>query len=413
LIAALRSLTERGNSVLVVEHDLDTIQAADHVIDMGPGGGRLGGTIVAQGTPQALARDPNSVTGQALAFVPKPVPLRPLEDVSWLSLSGARHHNLRDVSARFPLARLSAVTGVSGSGKSSLVRGVLLPAVRDALGLVNEQAPGRFKKLTGAQKLKRAVEVDQSPIGRTPRSVPATYVGIWDEIRKLFAGTPEARARGYDTARFSFNVASGRCAACDGNGALSVEMSFLPDALVPCDVCNGLRFARETLEVRYRGMSAGEVLALEVDRARDVFSAVHNVAEPLTMLSELGLGYLKLGQPSSTLSGGEAQRLKLVSELSLSSQGPTLYVLDEPTTGLHRADVQRLLTFLNRFVERGDTVIVIEHHPDVMLAADYLLDLGPEGGAQGGTVVACGTPSELAKHPNSYTGLALAELLGL
>jgi excinuclease ABC subunit A len=229
----------------------------------------------------------------------------------------------------------------------------------------------------------------------------------------LLAGTQEARARGYEAARFSFNVAKGRCPACDGNGALSVEMSFLPDALVPCDVCNGLRFARETLEVRYRGMSAGEVLALEVDRARDVFSAVRNVAEPLTMLSELGLGYLKLGQPSSTLSGGEAQRLKLVSELALSSQGPTLYVLDEPTTGLHRADVQRLLTFLNRFVTRGDTVIVIEHHPDVMLAADYLLDLGPEGGAQGGTLVACGTPSELAAHPESYTGAALAELLGL
>jgi excinuclease ABC subunit A len=410
LIAALHGLTERGNSVLVVEHDLDTIQAADHVIDMGPGGGRLGGTIVAQGTPRALAQDARSVTGQALAFVPTPRPGRSLSDVTWLGLSGARHHNLRDVSVRFPLARLSAVTGVSGSGKSSLVRGVLLPAVREALDLVNERAPGRFKRLTGEGKLKRAVEVDQAPIGRTPRSVPATYVGIWDEIRKLFAGTQEARARGYDAARFSFNVAAGRCAACDGNGALSVEMSFLPDALVPCDVCNGLRFGQETLSVRYRGLSAGEVLALEVDRARDVFSAVRNVAEPLTMLSELGLGYLKLGQPSSTLSGGEAQRLKLVSELSLSSQGPTLYVLDEPTTGLHRADVQRLLTFLNRFVERGDTVIVIEHHPDVMLSADYLVDLGPEGGAQGGTLVACGSPGELARNPQSHTGVLLAAL---
>jgi excinuclease ABC subunit A len=383
------------------------------VIDMGPGGGRLGGTIVAQGAPRALAENAESITGKALAFTPAAPAPRSLADVSWLNLSGARHHNLRDVNARFPLARLTAVTGVSGSGKSSLVRGVLLPAVREALDLVNEAPPGRFKKLTGEAKLKRAVEVDQSPIGRTPRSVPATYVGIWDEIRKLFAGTPEARARGYDAARFSFNVASGRCEACDGNGALSVEMSFLPDALVPCDVCNGLRFARETLEVRYRGLSAGEVLELEVDRAREVFSAVRNVAEPLNMLSELGLGYLKLGQPSSTLSGGEAQRLKLVSELSLSAQGPTLYVLDEPTTGLHRADVQRLLAFLNRFVERGDTVIVIEHHPDVMLAADYLLDLGPEGGAGGGLVVAAGTPAELSARRDSHTGLALAALRAL
>jgi excinuclease ABC subunit A len=411
LIAALRSLTERGNTVLVVEHDLDTIEAAEHVIDMGPGGGRLGGTIVAQGTPRALAQNPDSITGQALAFTPSIAPPRPLADASWLSLSGARHHNLRDVSVRFPLARLSAVTGVSGSGKSSLVRGVLLPAVREALELVNEGSRGYFKKLSGAAKLKRAVEVDQSPIGRTPRSVPATYVGIWDEIRKLFAGTPEARARGYDAARFSFNVAQGRCAACDGNGALSVEMSFLPDALVPCEVCNGLRFARETLEVRYRGLSAGEVLALEVDRAREVFGAVHKIAEPLTMLSELGLGYLKLGQPSSTLSGGEAQRLKLVSELSLSSQGPTLYVLDEPTTGLHRADVQRLLGFLNRFVARGDTVIVIEHHPDVMLSADYLVDMGPEGGAQGGKLVGCGPPAEIAQKADSHTGVVLAALL--
>jgi excinuclease ABC subunit A len=413
LIAALKSLTERGNSVLLVEHDLETIEAADLVIDIGPGGGRLGGSIVARGTPAELERDPSSATGKALAFRPAAPTPRPLDQAVWLELSGARLHNLRDVQVRFPLARLSAVTGVSGSGKSSLVRGILLPAVRDALGLVNEAPAGPFKKLSFGKALKRAVEVDQSPIGRTPRSVPATYVGIWDEIRKLLAGTPEARARGYDASRFSFNVAAGRCAGCDGNGALSVEMSFLPDALLPCDVCGGLRFARETLEVRYRGLNAGQILDLEVDRAKEIFSAVRNVCEPLTMLSELGLGYLKLGQPSSTLSGGEAQRLKLVSELSLSAQGPTLYVLDEPTTGLHRADVERLLGFLQRFVERGDTVIVIEHHPDVMLAADYLVDLGPEGGAGGGRVVAAGSPAQIAARRDSHTARALAPLFRL
>jgi excinuclease ABC subunit A len=411
LVDALRSLTARGNSVLVVEHDLETIEAADLVLDMGPGGGRLGGSVVAQGTPAELARNPESATGKALAFRPPPPCPRPLAGVNWLELSGARHNNLQNVAVRVPLARFSAVTGVSGSGKSSLVRGILLPAVREQLGLVSEVAPGPFKKLAGTKHLKRAVEVDQSPIGRTPRSVPATYVGIWDEIRKLLSGTPEARARGYDASRFSFNVAAGRCPGCDGNGALCVEMAFLPDALVPCDVCNGLRFSGETLEVRYRGLSAGEILELEVDRAREVFSAVRNVHGPLEMLSELGLGYLKLGQPSSTLSGGEAQRLKLVSELSLSSQGPSLYVLDEPTTGLHRSDVQRLLAFLNRFVERGDTVVVIEHHPDVMLAADYLIDLGPEGGSGGGKLVFAGTPAEIARAKDSHTGRALAPLL--
>jgi excinuclease ABC subunit A len=411
LVAALRSLTARGNSVLVVEHDLETIAAADLVLDMGPGGGRLGGNIVAQGTPAELAQNPDSATGKALALRPPAPRPRSLAGVPWLELSGARHNNLQNVSVRVPLGRFTAVTGVSGSGKSSLVRGILLPAVREQLGLVSEVAPGAFKKLSGTKHLKRAVEVDQSPIGRTPRSVPATYVGIWDEIRKLLAGTPEARARGYEASRFSFNVAAGRCAGCDGNGALCVEMAFLPDALVPCDVCRGLRFSSETLEVRYRGLSAGEILELEIDRAKEVFSAVRNVHEPLAMLSELGLGYLKLGQPSSTLSGGEAQRLKLVSELSLSPSGPSLYVLDEPTTGLSRADVQRLLAFLSRFVERGDTLVVIEHQPDVMLAADFLIDLGPEGGSGGGKLVFAGSPDEIVQVAQSHTGRALAPLL--
>ncbi|MET0344073.1 MAG: excinuclease ABC subunit UvrA [Polyangiales bacterium] len=411
LVRALRELVDRGNSVLVVEHDLETILAADRVIDMGPGGGRLGGRIVAEGTPSELTRDPASITGRMLAFTPERAESRDLADARWLTLTGASVHNLKQVDVRVPLARFTAVTGVSGSGKSTLVREVLLPAVRDALGLVNEQPPGTFKKLRGAEQLKRAVEVDQAPIGRTPRSVPATYIGIWDELRKLLAATPEARARGYDAGRFSFNVGEGRCPTCEGNGVLTVEMSFLPDALLPCEDCGGKRFARETLEVTLCDLSAGEILDLEVDRAVEVFSAFPKIARPLAMLSELGLGYLKLGQPSSTLSGGEAQRMKLVSELATGAQGPTLYVLDEPTTGLHRADVQRLLAFLGRFVARGDSVLVIEHHPDVMLAADYLVDMGPEGGAGGGTVVASGTPREVAEVTASHTGHALrAEL---
>ena len=407
LVRALRDLVQRGNSVLVVEHDLETILEADLVIDMGPGGGRLGGHIVAQGTPSALMRDPSSITGQMLAFRPERPAPRPLDRVQWLKLSGAREHNLKSVDIALPLGRFTAVTGVSGSGKSTLVREVLLPGVRTALGLATERAPGSFKKLRGETALKRAVEVDQAPIGRTPRSVPATYIGIWDELRKLLAGTQEARARGYDAGRFSFNVGEGRCPTCEGNGVLTVEMSFLPDALLPCEDCGGKRFSRETLEVEFHGLSAGDILGLEVERAAELFKNITSLARPLNMLVELGLGYLKLGQPSSTLSGGEAQRMKLVSELATGAQGPTLYVLDEPTTGLHRSDVQRLLAFLNRFVERGDTVVVIEHHPDVMLGADYLIDLGPEGGERGGTVVASGPPLEVAKVQDSHTARAL------
>ncbi len=410
LVRALRDLVDRGNSVLVVEHDLETILEADCVIDMGPGGGRLGGSVVAQGTPKQLIENPASITGQMLAFRPEPHVHRPLDKARWLKLSGARAHNLKSVDVELPLGRFVAVTGVSGSGKSTLVREVLLPGVRDALGLVNERAAGEFKRLKGQDALKRAVEVDQAPIGRTPRSVPATYIGIWDELRKLLAGTQEARARGYGPGRFSFNTGEGRCPTCEGNGVLTVEMSFLPDALLPCEDCGGKRFSRETLEVKFHGLSAGDILELEVDRAAELFSAINTLSRPLKMLSELGLGYLKLGQPSSTLSGGEAQRMKLVSELATGAQGPTLYVLDEPTTGLHRSDVQRLLAFLNRFVERGDSVIVIEHHPDVMLAADYLIDLGPEGGEGGGQIIASGPPREVALL-DTHTARALrAEL---
>jgi excinuclease ABC subunit A len=408
LVSALRALVARGNTAIVVEHDLDTIAAADLVLDMGPSGGRHGGRIVASGTPAALRADAQSPTGSALAAALPAASERGLLGVDWLEIRGVRHNNLRDVQVRFPLARFSAVIGVSGSGKSSLMRAVLLPAVRKALGLTNDVPPGVHKKLLGAAKLKRAVEVDQSPIGRTPRSVPATYIGIWDELRKHLAATPEARARGFAASRFSFNVGEGRCPTCEGNGVLTVEMSFLPDALVPCDGCRGLRFSQETLQVKLHGLSAGEILALEVDQAIGVFSALRQVVTPLRMLSELGLGYLKLGQPSSTLSGGEAQRMKLVAELASDVAGPTLYVLDEPTTGLSRHDVARLIRFLDRFVERGDTLILLEHHLDVMAAADYLVELGPEGGLAGGQLVAEGTPRVVAAG-DTATGKVLRE----
>ena len=416
LLSALRALVDRGSSVLVVEHDADTIRAADHLIDVGPGGGHQGGRIVAEGAPDALLRAEGSVTGASLSRPPivparRPPPRRDAR-AEWLALRGARHHNLRDVDVSVPLGRFVVVTGVSGSGKSTLVREVLYRAVRDALGLVNDAPPGPFQSLDGAGALRRAVEIDQSPIGRTPRSVPATYVGIWNDIRKLLAGTAEARARGYGPARFSFNTEEGRCAECGGQGARNVEMAFLPDVLVPCEGCLGMRFDQETLAVTYHGRSAGELLALDVADAREVFSAVRRVAQPLELLDALGLGYIQLGQPSPTLSGGEAQRMKLVAELSAAtSAGPTLYVMDEPTTGLHRDDVTRLISVLGRFVERGDTLVVIEHHPDVMLAADWIIDLGPEGGAGGGRVVAAGTPEDIAACEGSHTGAVLRDEL--
>ncbi|MFO0680966.1 MAG: excinuclease ABC subunit UvrA [Sandaracinus sp.] len=409
LVGALRGLVDKGNSVLVVEHDSDVIRSADHVIDVGPGGGKRGGTILAEGSPREVTERAGSITGRSIARpADLPAKRRPTRDVPKLVVKGARGHNLNGLDASFPLGRLVAVTGVSGSGKSTLVRRVLLPAVRKALGLVEEQPGLALDRLEGAEALKRAVMVDQSPIGRTPRSVPATYVGIWDELRKLFAQTPEARARGYEASRFSFNVAhAGRCPTCEGNGILTVEMAFLPDVILPCETCNGMRFTRETLAPTIHGASAGALLRMEIEEAAKVLSAIPKVARPLELLTELGLGYLELGQPSSTLSGGEAQRLKLVAELGTSASGPTLYVLDEPTTGLHREDVSRLIKVLNRFVERGDTVVVVEHQLDVILAADWVIDLGPEGGAEGGRIVAEGTPEEVATS-RTHTGRALA-----
>ncbi|MGB5696857.1 MAG: excinuclease ABC subunit UvrA [Polyangiales bacterium] len=410
LLGALRGLVDRGNSVLVVEHDADTIRAADHVIDVGPGGGKHGGRVVSQGS---LGQMEGSVTAKALERAPKvPGKRRATRGASWLELDGVSHHNLRNVDVRFPLERFVAVTGVSGSGKSSLVREVLLRATREAVGMVNDAPPGSLKTIRGFESLKRAIEIDQSPIGRTPRSVPATYVGIWNTVRQLLAGTPEARARGYTASRFSFNVEQGRCPECQGQGSIHVEMAFLPDVNVPCETCNGMRFTPETLTVRWQGLNAGELLDLEVSEAVEVFSPINAIRQPLELLDELGLGYLHLGQPSNTLSGGEAQRIKLVSELAAGlNTGPTLYVMDEPTTGLHRDDVDRLLGVLDRLVGRGDTVAVIEHHPDVMLAADWIIDLGPEGGVHGGRVVAQGAPEAVAKRKLSHTGHLLAREL--
>jgi excinuclease ABC subunit A len=396
--------------VLVVEHDADTIRAADHVIDVGPGGGKHGGCVLSQGT---LRKMKGSVTAAALERPPKiPGKRRSTRGASWLELTGVNHHNLQNVGVRFPLERFIAVTGVSGSGKSSLVREVLLRATRDAVGMVNDLPAGDFKKIKGFKPLKRAIEIDQSPIGRTPRSVPATYIGIWNTVRQLLAGTPEARARGYTASRFSFNVEEGRCPECKGQGSIHVEMAFLPDVDVPCETCNGMRFTPETLSVRWQGLNAGQLLELEVAEAVEVFAPVKTIRQPLELLNELGLGYLHLGQPSNTLSGGEAQRIKLVSELAAGlNTGPTLYVMDEPTTGLHRDDVDRLLGVLDRLVERSDTVAVIEHHPDVMLAADWIIDLGPEGGNQGGRVVAQGTPETIAKRKRSHTAQVLTREL--
>ncbi|MEM9190715.1 MAG: excinuclease ABC subunit UvrA [Myxococcota bacterium] len=407
LIGSLRALVKSGNTVLVVEHDADLILAADHVIDMGPSGGRLGGEIVAEGTPAELRANPASITGPALAReATLPEKRRSVSRADWLSLRGARQHNLKNVDVRFPVGRLSAVTGVSGSGKSTLVREVFLPALRRALGNKAE-TPGAHRSLEGVEAVRRAVEIDQRPIGRTPRSVPATYVGVWNELRKLLAATPEARARGYQASRFSFNVKGGRCDHCDGQGALTVEMSFLPPVLTPCERCGSRRFNRETLEVRLLGMTAADILALEVSAATDALRSFPKIRRPLELFSDLGLGYLTLGQPSNTLSGGEAQRLKLVTELSRRGPGGCVYVMDEPTTGLHRDDVTRLIQVMQRLVDRGDTVVVIEHHPDVILAADYVVDLGPDGGRKGGKVVSRGNPEQIMASKKSHTGEVL------
>jgi excinuclease ABC subunit A len=412
LLRSLERLRDLGNSVLVVEHDEETIRAADHVIDMGPGAGIHGGRIVAQGDAEDIAANPESLTGAFLSgrrSIPVPTHRRPFGDRA-IVLTGCREHNLRDVTLRVPVGLFTAVTGVSGSGKSTLVGDTFYRAL--AAHFHGAQTPpGAFERSAGLEHIDKVIDVSQAPIGRTPRSNPATYTGIFDTIRKLMSQVPESRARGYAPGRFSFNVKGGRCESCEGGGTLRVEMNFLPDLYVPCEVCQGRRYNRETLDVRYRGLTIAEVLDLTVEEALAFFENIPAVRRVLDTLNDVGLGYLTLGQPATTLSGGEAQRIKLARELAKKSTGRTLYVLDEPTTGLHFADVERLLDVLGRLVEAGNSVLVIEHHPDVIKTADHVIDLGPEGGEKGGEIVVEGTPEAVAQHPMSHTGRALAPLL--
>ncbi len=409
LLATLRTLTERRNTVVIVEHDEATIAAADLVVDLGPGAGRAGGQLVAIGSPAAVAADPASLTGRYLSAPrSRQRPPRPTASLPHITIHDASAHNLKSVTVRFPVGAWTCVTGVSGSGKSTLVKDVLYDGLRRAKGMIAPR-PGAHRRIAGHDAIDRVVEVDQSPIGRTPRSVPASYVGLWDEIRRLFAQTPDARARGYAPGRFSFNVAGGRCEACAGQGRIRMQMSFLPETFVPCETCGGRRFNEETLQVTYGGKTISEVLELTVDEAASAFAPVPSLARPLALLSEIGLGYLTLGQSSNTLSGGEAQRIKLAAELGRGGAGRTLFVLDEPTTGLHFADVERLIAAFHRLVDRGHTLVVVEHNLDVLRAADHLIDLGPEAGDAGGEVVAEGNPEELIRTPGrSHTARWLA-----
>ncbi len=412
LLATLERLRDLGNTVLVVEHDRDTILAADHLIDMGPGAGVHGGEVVAAGTPQAVMANPRSLTGRYLSGeLEIPLPQKRRTGRQWsLVLRGAREHNLRNVTFELPLGAITCVTGVSGSGKSSLVIDTLYRVLAQRLSGSRERA-GAHDELVGWQLLDKVIDVDQAPIGRTPRSNPATYTGLFVHIRELFAQLPEARARGYEPGRFSFNVKGGRCEACRGDGVLRIEMHFLPDVFVTCEVCGGSRYARETLEVRYRGKSIAEVLDLTVGEALDFLGAVPPVRTKLTALHDVGLDYVRLGQPATTLSGGEAQRIKLARELARRATGKTLYILDEPTTGLHFEDVRRLIAVLERLADQGNTVLVIEHNLDVIKSADRVVDLGPEGGAGGGAIVAVGTPEDVANTPGSHTGEFLRRIL--
>jgi excinuclease ABC subunit A len=413
LIETLKRLRDLGNSVIVVEHDEEAIAAADYVVDMGPGAGLHGGEVVAQGTPQDIERHPASLTGQYLSgrrAIPVPVRRRRPDAKKTIRIAGARGNNLKNVSVALPVGLFVCVTGVSGSGKSTLVNDTLYHAVAHHLyGSAAEAA--EHDAIEGLDHFDKVINVDQSPIGRTPRSNPATYTGLFTPIRDLFAGVPESRARGYGAGRFSFNVKGGRCEACQGDGMIKVEMHFLPDIYVPCDVCHGKRYNRETLEVRYKGRSIAEILEMTVEQAHEFFVAVPAIARKLSTLLEVGLGYIKLGQSATTLSGGEAQRVKLSLELSKRDTGRTLFILDEPTTGLHFHDIDLLLRVLHRLRDHGNTVIVIEHNLDVIKTADWVVDLGPEGGDGGGRIVAEGTPEEVAQAPQSFTGRFLKRLL--
>jgi excinuclease ABC subunit A len=413
LIETLVRLRELGNTLIVVEHDEDTIRVADWVVDIGPGAGEHGGQVVHSGTVKELYANESSMTGQYLTGkreIPVPAVRRPRTPDRVLTVHDARENNLKNITVDFPLGVFCAVTGVSGSGKSTLVNDILYTSLAKQI-YGARSIPGRHRTITGLDNVDKVIHVDQSPIGRTPRSNPATYTGVFDHIRKLFAATPEAKMRGYQQGRFSFNVKGGRCEACAGDGTIKIEMNFLPDVYVPCEVCHGKRYNRETLEVHYKGKNIGEVLDMPIEEAVDFFAAVPAIARHLKTLVEVGLGYVRLGQPATTLSGGEAQRVKLASELQKRSTGRTVYVLDEPTTGLHFEDIRKLLLVLGRLVDAGNTVLVIEHNLDVIKTADWIIDMGPEGGSRGGTVVAEGTPEEVAAHPASHTGRFLAPLL--
>ena len=411
LIAALKNLKDMGNTLIVVEHDEDTMFAADHIVDIGPGAGSHGGRVVAQGTAEEIMQVEESVTGQYLSGkLQIPVPKERKKPTGYLTVLGAEENNLKKIDVKFPLGVMTCVTGVSGSGKSSLVNEILYKHLARDLNRAR-CIPGKHKGIKGMEQLDKVIDIDQSPIGRTPRSNPATYTGVFDQIRDLFASTPDAKARGYGKGRFSFNVKGGRCEACSGDGIIKIEMHFLPDVYVPCEVCGGKRYNRETLEVKYKGKSIYDVLDMTVEEAVPFFENVPSIRRKIETLYDVGLSYVKLGQPSTTLSGGEAQRIKLATELSKRSTGKTIYILDEPTTGLHFADVHKLVDILRKLTESGNTVVVIEHNLDVIKTADYIIDIGPEGGEGGGTVIAEGTPEKAAENPASYTGLYIKKML--
>ena len=412
LIASLKKMRDLGNTLIVVEHDEDTMRAADYIIDIGPGAGEKGGQVMAAGTPKQIMRSRKSLTGQYLAGkqqIAVPATRRP-GNGHFITVTGAKENNLKDLTVQFPLGDFICVTGVSGSGKSTLVNQILKRILAQKLNH-NSAKPGRYQTVSGIENIEKVIDIDQSPIGRTPRSNPATYTGVFDDIRDLFAQTNAAKVRGYSKGRFSFNVKGGRCEACHGDGIIKIEMNFLPDVYVPCEVCHGTRYNSETLEVEYKGKNIADVLDMTVSEALDFFSAIPKIRRKLQTIEDVGLGYVHLGQPATTLSGGEAQRMKLASELHRQSHGKSFYILDEPTTGLHMADIKRLLAVLQRLVDAGNTVLVIEHDLDVVKSADYLIDLGPEGGEAGGQIVATGTPEAVAQVPGSYTGQYLKQML--
>lgn len=411
LLATLKHLRDLGNTLIVVEHDEDTMLAADYVVDIGPGAGQHGGEVIACGTAEEIMKVPESITGQYLSgkkFIPVPADRR--KPTGWLKVMGAQENNLKNIDVEFPLGVMTCVTGVSGSGKSSLVNEILYKHLARKLNRAR-CIPGKHKAIEGIEQLDKVIDIDQSPIGRTPRSNPATYTGVFDQIRDLFAATADAKAKGYTKGRFSFNVKGGRCEACSGDGIIKIEMHFLPDVYVPCEVCGGKRYNRETLEVKYKGKSIYDVLDMTVEEAVKFFENVPSIRNKIETLYDVGLGYIKLGQPSTELSGGEAQRIKLATELSRRSTGKTIYILDEPTTGLHFADVHKLVDILHRLADGGNTVVVIEHNLDVIKTADYIIDIGPEGGDKGGTIIAEGTPEEVAKNKKSYTGMYVKKML--